>query len=174
MPRLEEPTMQNPRPTELEPVVVRRLRPSDLEAVTAVDARIVGRRRDEYFKVKLAMARSETGIEVSLAAELDGMFTGFLIARVFYGEFGRMEPVAVLEVMGVHPDFRGRGVGHALVRQLTTNLLGLGVGRIATEVAWEDQSMLAFFHREGFAPAPRLCLDLDCREARRRDEERAP
>ena len=85
-------------------VYVRRLLPSDLEPVIALDARLIGRRRDEYFRVKLDMAMKETGVEVSLAAELDGIFTGFLIARVFYGEYGITEPVAVLDVVRIPKD----------------------------------------------------------------------
>ena len=82
---------------EEQTVVVRRLRPDDLEAVVALDAKNTGRKRDEYFKVKLEQNLAETGIQVSLAAELDGAFVGFLLARVFYGEFGTMEQVAVLD-----------------------------------------------------------------------------
>lgn len=52
-------------------VVVRSLKPQDLEAVIALDAKAVGRRREEYFKVKLAQNLAETGIKVSLAAKLD-------------------------------------------------------------------------------------------------------
>ena len=164
--------MSNPQmpPCETAGVVIRQLRPSDLESVIRVDAKSVGRRRDEYFRLKLDMAVNETGVEVSLAAERDGLFAGFLIARVFYGEFGIAEPAAVLEVLGVHSDFRGCGVGHALMGQLTTNLLGLGVGTVSTEVRWDDHAMMAFFRHTGFAPAPRLCLDLDCKQYRRREE----
>jgi ribosomal protein S18 acetylase RimI-like enzyme len=162
--------MQNESTLETATVYVRHLRPDDLERVIALDASIVGRRRDGYFQVKLEMAKNETGVEVSLAAELDDIFVGFLIARVFYGEFGISEPAAVLEVVGVSPDFRGHGVGHALICQLRTNLLALGVRKIQTEVSWEDQPMLSFFHHEGFKPTPRICLDLDCEDHRRREE----
>lgn len=157
---------------DIECVSIRRLRPADLEPVIAIDARAIGRRRTEYFKLKLELAMNETGVEVSLAAEIDGMFVGFLIARVYHGDFGIAEPAAVLEVIGVHPDFRARGIGHELLHQLTTNLLGLGVARISTEVNWSDPGMLAFMHSEGFQPAPRFCFDLDCEAFRRREDTR--
>ncbi|MEO8500243.1 MAG: GNAT family N-acetyltransferase [Vicinamibacteria bacterium] len=154
-------------------LVVRRLRPQDLEAVIALDARSIGRRREEYFKLKLKQALSDTGIEVSLAAELDGAFAGFLLARVYYGEFGMMEPTAVLDTLGVRPDLRGRHVGDALISQLGTNLLGLGIPRLQTEVSWDNLDLIAFFHHEGFRPAERLCLDLDLAAARIRVERQA-
>lgn len=144
-----------------EAILVRNLRPSDLESVIALDARIVGRRREEYFRVKLRESQQDTGIKISLAAEQSCLFCGFLLARVYYGEFGTLEPVAVLDTLGVHPGFRGRGVGAALQEQLRTNLSGLGVRAIRTEVSWDDQPLLGFFHRQGFRPAARICLDLD-------------
>ena len=55
-------------------VTVRSLRPADLDAVTLLDAKNVGRRREKYFKVKLEQNLAETGIKVSLAAELDAAF----------------------------------------------------------------------------------------------------
>lgn len=149
-------------------VVVRRLRPEDLEAVIALDARSIGRRREEFFRLKLKQALADTGIEVSLAAEVDGAFAGFLLARVYYGEFGMIEPAAMLDTIGVHPDLRGRGVGSALIHQLRTNLLGLGIPRLQTEVGWENLDLMAFFNREGFRPAARFCLDLDLEATRDR------
>ena len=142
-------------------VVVRNLRPADLESVIALDAKNVGRRRDDYFRVKLQQNLAETGIKVSLAAEFDGAFAGFLLARVYYGEFGQTEPVAVLDTIDVHPSFRGHGVGSALLDQLRTNLFGLGVACLRTEVGWDDLTLIGFFQHEGFRPGARLCLDLD-------------
>lgn len=141
-------------------VVVRNLRASDLDAVILLDAKNIGRRRDEFFKLKLKQALAETGITVSLAAELDGIFVGFLLARVFYGEFGMTERVAVMDVIDVHPDFRGRHVATALLDQLRTNLLTLGIAVLRTEVGWENTELLGFFRREGFVMAQRVCLDL--------------
>ena len=142
-------------------ILVRNLRPSDLEAVIALDAKNTGRRREDYFRVKLQQNLQETGIKVSLAGEVDGAFAGFLLARVYYGEFGQTEPVAVLDTIDVHPAFRGRGLGSALLEQLRVNLAGLGVASLRTEVGWDDLTLIGFFQHEGFRPAARLCLDLD-------------
>ncbi|MCC7181105.1 MAG: GNAT family N-acetyltransferase [Acidobacteria bacterium] len=149
-------------------IVVRNLRPSDLEAVIRLDAKNVGRRRDEFFKLKLKQALSDTGITVSLAAELQGIFVGFLLARVFYGEFGVTERVAVLDVIDVHPDFRGHHVAASLLAQLRTNLLGLGITTLRTEAGWDSHDLLAFFRHEGFVMAQRLCLDLDLKATQAR------
>ncbi len=155
---------------QTESVHVRQLKPRDLDAVIGLDAKLTGRRRDEYFKLKLAQALNDTGIQVSLAAELDGQFVGFLLCRVYYGEFGAPEPVAVLDTLGVHPRTRGKGVGRALVSQLRQNLTGLGVPTLQTEVSWSDPQLLSFFHHVGFEPAPRLCLDLDLTRAKQLEE----
>jgi hypothetical protein len=40
------------------------------------------------------------------------------------------------------------------------NLHALGVGTLRTEVGWDEQGLLRFFHGTGFRPAPRFCLDL--------------
>ena len=156
-----------PSEEEQRGIVVRNLRPKDLEAVIALDAKIIGRRRDEYFKLKLKQALSDTGVMISLAVEVETAFAGYLLARVYYGEFGTMEPVAVLDTMGIHPDFQRRGAGSALIDQLRTNLLGLGIPRLQTQVSWNDPALIAFFNREGFEPAPRCCLDLDLEKTRR-------
>jgi ribosomal protein S18 acetylase RimI-like enzyme len=153
-------------------VVVRNLRPRDLEPVILLDSKITGRRRTDYFKVKLAQALADAGIQVSLAAEVDRQFVGFLLARVYYGEFGATEQTAVLDTIGVNPNMRGHGVGVALLRQLRQNLLALGIPHLQTEVAWDDQDLLRFFHHSGFRPAARIGLDLDLQAAKRVDERR--
>lgn len=158
--------MENDEPPR-DRFLVRNLRPQDLDAAIALDARIVGRRRDEFFRLKLKQALADTGIAVSLGAEEDRQLVGVLLARVYYGEFGVMERVAVLDLLDVHPDFRGRHVGAALLDQLRANLLGLGIRTLQTEVAWDNTELIAFFQREGFRPAPRLCLDLDLEATRR-------
>ena len=153
-------------------IVIQNLQPRDLGDIVALDAKITGRRREEFFRIKLSQARADSGVMVSLAAETEGALAGFLLSRVFYGEFGALDAAAVLDTIGVHPAFRGRGVGRALLAQLRTNLLALGITRLQTEVAWDRQELMGFFRREGFIPATRIGLDLDLEASRRQGMER--
>jgi GNAT superfamily N-acetyltransferase len=147
-------------------VLVRNLRAEDFDRLVAIDAAATGRRRDRFLSLKMKQAFADSGIAVSLVAEVDEHVIGFVLARVYYGEFGVVEPAAVLDVLGVHPDHRGRHVAAALVDQLRTNLLGLGIPTLQTEVRWDSPELLTFFQHEGFTMAPRVCLDLDLARTR--------
>jgi ribosomal protein S18 acetylase RimI-like enzyme len=89
-------------------------------------------------------------------ARVDDAIAGFLMARVDLGDFGRTEPVAVLDTIGVHPDYRHRRVGHALLSQLFVNLGGLRIERVETVVAPRDLELLGFLYAVGFAPSQRI------------------
>ena len=69
-------------------VLIRNLRPDDIGPITAIDEAAAGRRRDRFLAIKMKQAFADTGIAVSLAAELDDHVVGFLLARLYYGEFG--------------------------------------------------------------------------------------
>ena len=147
-------------------VLVRNVQLKDLDAIVSIDTATTGRRRHQFLEKKLSQALTDTGIAVSLGAELDDHLVGFMLARVYYGEFGVVLPSAVLDVFGVHPDYRGKHVASAMLDQLRTNLLGLGIGTLQTEVRWDNPDLMTFFQHEGFAIAPRICLDLDLQRTR--------
>ena len=140
-------------------VAVRELRATDVAALVKIDKASTGRPRLEYYATKTKSAVAEQKLRTSLVAELDGHVVGFLLARVYYGEFGHAEPVAVIDSVGVDPAFRGRNVGQALMRQLLMNLGALHVERVETMVDWTQLDLLAFLAKSGFRPAARLCLE---------------
>jgi len=150
-----------PGSLETDNVLVRSMRRSDLEKVVEIDAHATGRRRPEYFELMLKRSIQEAELQVSLVAEWDGLPTGYLIASIFYGEFGLVEPAATIDAIGVDPEYRGRAVGKAMMRQLRLNLAALRVTTIRTEVSWDDFDMLAFFRAEKFEPSNRLCLEVE-------------
>jgi GNAT superfamily N-acetyltransferase len=152
-------SIEQPGILETDSTLVRLMNERDLETVVAIDAVASGRRRPRYFQLMLERAVKQAALQVSLVAEVEGRVAGFVIASLYYGEYGVSEPTASLDAIGVHKANRGRHVGKALLRQLRLNLSALRVTTLRTEVSWDDFDLLAFFKKEGFTPAHRLCLD---------------
>jgi ribosomal protein S18 acetylase RimI-like enzyme len=140
-------------------IPVRSMAEGDLRALVTIDRRITGRDRAGYFQRKMADALNESDVRVSLVAELDSVPVGFIMARVDLGEFGRVDTTAVIDTIGVDPDYQNRGVGRALVSQLLVNLGTLRVEKVRTEVDWRDRDLLAYLDHSGFVPAQQLCFD---------------
>ena len=90
-------------------IPVRSMAEGDLRALVSIDRRITGRDRADYFQRKLNEALTELDVRVSLVAELDGGAVGFIMARVDLGEFGRVETTAVIDTIGVDPDYQEKG-----------------------------------------------------------------
>lgn len=140
-------------------IPVRSLAAGDLAALVEIDRRITGHERIKYFERKLADALTDSDVRVSLVAELDGVPVGFIMARVDFGEFGRLDTTAVLDTIGVHRDYQNRGVGRALISQLLMNLGTLRVENLRTEVDWNDRELLGYLDGCGFRPSQELCFD---------------
>jgi ribosomal protein S18 acetylase RimI-like enzyme len=137
---------------------VRSMREEDLAALIAIDRKATGHDRQAYYGRKMREALTESGVRVSLSAESDGAIVGFIMARVDFGEFGRTEAEAVMDTIGVAPDFRGQGIGTALMSQLLANLAILRVERVRTELDWNDFRLIAYLDECGFQPSQRLVL----------------
>lgn len=131
---------------------------ADLDALARMDRRITGRDRSGYMRRQLEEAMNESAVRISLIARKDGVPAGYVMARTDYGDFGRTAPVAVIDALGVDPDFVGKGVGRALLSQMFINLSALGVERLETVVAKEDFALLGFFYAAGFGPSQRLAF----------------
>ncbi len=147
-------------------VVIRTLCAEDAERLVRMDQEISGRARRAWYEQKVERALRDTDVRISLGAELDGLLVGALLGSVHYGEFGLPEPIAVLDTMLVDRRFRGRGIGAAMLDQLLKNLRGLRISRLRTEVNWNELELLRFFGEAGFAPVPRLVLELDVDQER--------
>ena len=137
---------------------VRTLREDDLDGIARIDKRVTGRARRAYLCRGLRETLADSAVRVSLAAFGDGAVAGFVMARVDYGDFGRPDPVAVIDSIGVDPLQMRQGVGRTLLSQLFFNLAALGVERVETVVAWGDWTLAAFFDAAGFRPSQRLAF----------------
>ena len=139
-------------------VPVRSLKEEDLAAVVRIDRKLTRRDRSAYYAAKLREMLKESGIRVSLVAEEDGFVVGFVMARVDFGEFGKVDKAAILDTIGVHPGFARSGIGHALLSQLFLNLATLQVESVLTQLSPENIDLQRFLYSCGFHPSQRLVL----------------
>jgi ribosomal protein S18 acetylase RimI-like enzyme len=135
---------------------VRSMVPADLADIVRIDRGITGRDREAYMQNKLNEAMADSAIRVSLTARRDDVIVGFLMARADLGDFGRTEPVAVIDTIGVDPEYAHRGIGHALLSQLFANLGALRIERVETIVGPRDLALLGFLYDAGFTPSQRI------------------
>lgn len=135
---------------------VRLLTERDLPAILAIDRRVTGRDREAYLTEVLHEALADSSVRVSLVARLEGVTAGFLMAKTDFGDFGRTGPVAVIDTIGVDPEYTGSGIGAAMLSQLFVNLHALRVEHVETVIEGGNTDLLGFFHRAGFAPSQRL------------------
>jgi predicted N-acetyltransferase YhbS len=138
---------------------VRAFKAGDIDDIIRIDQRVAGRKREAYIRELVDEAMSDSAVRVSLVARVDGIAAGFVMARADFGDYGRVDQVAVLDTIGVDPDYAHRGVGHALLSQLFANLQALGVERVETAVARENFGLLGFFYDVSFEQSQRLSLD---------------
>ncbi len=139
-------------------IPIRSLRADDIDAVLRIDRQITEQDRREYYRRKFREVLEESGVRISLIAELDDQVVGYIMARVDYGEFGRTDAVAVIDEIAIATSARGQHVGRALMEQLLTNLRTLRVQAARTEVEWNRFDMTRFLERCGYRPAAQLAL----------------
>lgn len=132
------------------------LRPDDLYDVVRIDMGISGERREAFFYELVDEAMKDSAVRVSLVARVDGIAVGFVMARTNFGDYGRTEPVAMLDTIGIDPAHSRLGIGRALLAQLLANLGELSVERVETVVASKDFQLLRFFYGVGLKPSQRL------------------
>lgn len=137
-------------------VEVRLLAATDAGEVARIDRHLTGRDRSGYITQAVKEAIEGSAVRVSLIAKQDGIVTGFIMAKTDFGDYGRAEPVAVIDTLGVDPAFAKRGIGTALLSQLLVNLTALGVERVETVVSRENFALLGFLYAIGFGPSKRL------------------
>lgn len=129
-------------------VLLRDLRDEDLEALYRLD--------QLCFEPGIAYTRPQIRRFLRLAtargavAEVGGEIAGFAIGY----RSGR--GVAHVLTLDVHPDFRRRRLGHALMRAVLSRLAEDGATETRLEVDVRNAGAIAFYERLGFRPLRRL------------------
>ncbi len=137
---------------------VRSLLDSDLNDILRIERHISGESREDYIKQKISEVMTDSGIRISLVGIQDGLVAGFIMARLDYGSFGRTSSTAVIDTIGVSPEYKGQGIALSLMSQLLDNLNTLQVEDVRTEVEWNNFELNRFLAGCDFSPTQILAL----------------
>jgi ribosomal protein S18 acetylase RimI-like enzyme len=143
----------------LEHLKIRPLSIEDLEAIVAIDQKVLGEKRRDYWEKKLHMM-DEKASQVSLVAEVQGEVLGFILGDVSGWEFGVPDTIGWIDTIGVDPVHQKKGLATALAQELIQRLQAIGVRTIYTLVNWDDWDLLQFFHAMGFTRGDMINLEL--------------
>ena len=157
---------------------VHNVRAEDLEAVVAIDAEVTKLPKPAYWaeiyqrygkgrsgrRQQPGGRRSQPGGRRSqrffLVAEAGGRIEGFVIGEVRDWEFGSPRCGWVFAI-SVRPGARLAGVGTRLLEAICAGFRGLGVTKVRTMLARDNQLILSFFRSQGMRAAPFIPLELD-------------
>lgn len=135
-------------PDQTQAPAVRPMSPEDIEAILDIDRSISG--------VERALTYSEMidgfiggQIGCSFVAEVDDRVVGFILAAVQYVP-DRVSEICLVQVIGVDPEHRRRGVGSALVKALIDHCRSKGLSTIRTMVEEHDRELQGLFEALDF------------------------
>lgn len=139
-------------------VTIREAEPVDAAAVSALDARITGLPKPDYWR--RAYTRYGTRPKrYFLVAEHNGKVIGFIIGEERAWEFGS-PPCGWIFALGVDPDHREGGIGSALYDALIARMKASGVATVRTMLARDDALNMAFFRSQGMRGGAFIQLEM--------------
>lgn len=129
-------------------VNIRQIKEEDIADVQEIDNRITGKNRAlTYTTTPYSYVGGD--MTISVVAEVGGQVVGFLFGRVTDSQQGPQD-TALMQVMGVDPQYQRNGIGTALVQGFLTQCQKKGVKSVHTFVSWQDWWMLSFLNSLGF------------------------
>ena len=136
-------------------IAIRPAQAHDLPAISALDRRLTGSDKPQYWQDMLGPDRH------FLVAETDkGALAGFIAGEIRAWEFGQPAAGWVFAIQ-IEPRLRLHGVGTQLFEALVARFRAKGVTRVRTLVDRKDHLILSFFRAQGMVAGPSLQLDKD-------------
>jgi GNAT superfamily N-acetyltransferase len=145
-------------------VTVRRVRAGDIAAVIALDERVTGLAKPDYWRDVFdrygERRLDERFFLVAEPAAASGgpSIVGFIIGEVRAWEFGS-GPCGWVFALSVEPRTRLHGIGRALFEAIAAEFRKAGVGKMRTMVARDNRLHLMFFRSEGMMAGPYIQLE---------------
>ena len=146
-------------------LTIRPVRRGDLEAVIAIDTRVTGLEKPDYWRSvyrRYGESATTAGAQF-LVAESAGEVLGFVIGEVRDWEFGA-PPCGWVFAIDVRPDARLGGIGTRLLESICAGFRRAGVRKVRTMLASENTLILSFFRSQGLMAGRFIPLEMDLDE----------
>lgn len=135
---------------------IRLLEMDDLEDILRIEKKIEtelgveGPERMEYLKETASYHLQQGDPLMNLGAEIDGKLVGFVFGEIRLWEFGRGEKTGWIKVLGVDPEYQGRGIGRKLGETLISHFRRKNIQKVRTLVDWYEGDLISYFRSLGF------------------------
>jgi ribosomal protein S18 acetylase RimI-like enzyme len=138
-------------------ITVRRMRTQDAEAVLRIDEKITGTPHEAQWESRIIdqLTRNPLGC---LVAEIEGKVAGFIFGEIRGWEFA-IPKSGWIEIVGVDPEYQGKGVARALIEKLHVYFRNHNIGRVMSMVDWNDGGLVSFFRAMGFERSDFIILE---------------
>ena len=142
-------------------VRVRNVQAGDLEDVAAIDLEITRLPKPGYWdEIYRRYGTGRRQQRFFLVAESAGRIEGFVIGEVRDWEFGS-PPCGWVFAISVRPKARLAGVASRLLEAICDGFRQIGVTKVRTMLARDNQLILSFFRSQGLMAAPFIPLEID-------------
>ena len=151
-----------------ETLVIRAVRATDVPQVIAIDQRVTGLAKAEYWEQayeRYGRTRPNERfflVAVPASKKAGRRVLGFIIGEIRAWEFGS-EPCGWVFALSVDPDARLHGVGEQLLLAMSEKFKQAGMTKMRTMVARDNRLHSLFFRGEGMMAGPYIQLEKDLR-----------
>lgn len=135
---------------------IRMLGMDDLEDILRIEEKIEREldlkktERMDYLKETAVYHLQQDDPLLNLGAEIDGKLVGFVLAEIRLWEFGRGEKTGWIKVLGIDPEYQGRGIGRKLGETLLGHFKRKNIKKVRTLVNWFEGNLISYFKSLGF------------------------
>ena len=129
-------------------VKIRRMTEADLQRVKVIDRELVGPYRDITWPLRIeAHWWIHRGIS-SFVAEIDNNVVGFILGDIRGTEYG-VDVGGWIDMMGITPQYQGKGIGRSLVEAFCEECRKQGV-KVRVVIVGDDKRLVDFWISVGF------------------------
>ncbi len=136
-------------------IKIRLMEYEDFEAVVRIDEQVLKVSRIEYYEQKFELLfKSGEYLPTSFVAQDENeTIVGFIMGKLYIGEYGISREGAAIDSVGVDPDYQHQGIGEKLMDGFVYHLRQLGVKKINTLVDKNETRMMHYFDANQFSPS---------------------